>query len=227
MNPHSHPAAASPALGASSGQRAATQRPVIQATPGLVTAAERAFILRQYPATLWFTGFSGAGKTTIAHLFERRLADRKSACFVLDGDAVRGGLCKNLGFSRDDRSENIRRIAEVARLLNDAGLLVICSLISPMRSDRENARTIIGNERFLEVFVEASLRTCEARDPRGLYARARAGEIKEFTGISAPYEQPEGPDIRLRTEEITPAQAVEMMASELVSRGYLKPADGF
>lgn len=166
---------------------------------GKVTPAERERLLRQRAATVWLTGLSGAGKSTLAFELERRLLDRGRACYVLDGDNVRHGLNRDLGFTPADRHENIRRVAEVAHLMNDAGLLVITSFISPYRADRELARQVIGAERFLEVWVQTDLATCEQRDPKGLYAKARAGQLAEFTGISAPYEAPEHAPLAVNT----------------------------
>jgi len=160
---------------------------------GQVTGEERALLLKQRPATLWLTGLSGAGKSTIACALERRLLDGGHAAYVLDGDNVRHGLNRDLGFSPQDRTENIRRIAEVARLLNDAGLIVITAFISPYREDREMARSIIGGDDFLEVHVNTPIQVCEERDPKGFYKLARAGELPAFTGISAPYEPPQDP----------------------------------
>ena len=158
---------------------------------GHVSIREREKLLGHRPVTIWLTGLSGSGKSTLAYELEKRLTDEGHACFVLDGDNIRHGLNRDLGFSADDRSENIRRVAEVAKLFNEAGLIVITSFISPFRADRASAREIIGPDRFAEVFVDASLETCEQRDPKGLYARAREGEIPDFTGISSPYEAPE------------------------------------
>jgi adenylyl-sulfate kinase len=158
---------------------------------GKVSQVEREHLYRQRAATLWLTGLSGAGKSTLAFELERRLLDQGHACYVLDGDNVRHGLNRDLGFSPDDRHENIRRVAEVANLMNDAGLFVITSFISPYRADRELARQLIGENRFLEVWVQTDLATCEQRDPKGLYAKARAGTLPDFTGISAPYEPPQ------------------------------------
>ena len=162
-----------------------------------VTRADRVHFFRQHPATVWFTGLSGAGKSTLAFALEKRMLELGQASYVLDGDNVRHGLNSNLGFSHEDRTENIRRIAEVARLMNDAGLIVITAFISPYREDREVARRIIGAENFLEVHVSTPLTVCEERDPKGMYKRARAGEIREFTGISSPYEPPYDPVLSL------------------------------
>jgi bifunctional enzyme CysN/CysC len=166
---------------------------------GKVDSAERAGILGQQPVTVWLTGLPSFGKSTIAHALERELIDAGRACYVLDGDNLRHGLNRNLGFTPEDRKENIRRVAETARLMNDAGLIAIAALISPYREDRAAARRIIGLDRFIEVHVSADLATCERRDPKGLYAKARRGEVPEFTGVSAPYEVPDAPAMVLDT----------------------------
>ena len=179
---------------------------------GQVSPADRAALLGQQPRTLWLTGLSAAGKSTLAFALERALHDRGRACTVLDGDNVRHGLNRNLGFSPADRRENIRRIAEVARLMNDAGLIVITAFISPWRADRAAARAIIGADRFLEVYVSTPLAVCEARDPKGFYGQARRGELLEFTGVSSPYEAPEEADLTLDTAQLSQAGAVEQLA---------------
>lgn len=166
---------------------------------GQVTQGLRAALLAQQPLTLWLTGLSASGKSTLAYALERALVDLGRACYVLDGDNVRHGLNRDLGFSESDRSENVRRVAEVARLMNDAGLIVITAFISPMIADRKIARTIIGEEHFREVYVSTPLATCEKRDPKGLYAKARNGHIPEFTGVSADYEPPPKPDLVINT----------------------------
>jgi adenylylsulfate kinase len=163
-----------------------------------VTFIERQKILNQLPMTIWLTGLSGAGKSTLAFLLERQLIAKGHACYVLDGDNVRHGLNRDLGFSDIDRTENIRRIAEVARLMNAAGLIVITAFISPLRSDREMAKTIIG-EAYREIFVSTAIEVCESRDPKGLYQKARQGLVKDFTGVSAPYETPINPSLILDT----------------------------
>jgi len=175
---------------------------------GHVRAAERAALLGQQPFTVWLTGLSAAGKTTLAFALERELFARGRACYVLDGDNVRHGLNRNLGFSPADRSENIRRIAEVARLMNDAGLIVVTALISPRRADRAAARQIIGEASFVEVHVSTPLAVCEARDPKGFYRQARRGELAEFTGVSSPYEAPERADLSIDTAQLSLADAV-------------------
>ena len=164
-----------------------------------VTVIERARLLHQSPITVWLTGLSGSGKSTLAFELERRLHQLEHACYVLDGDIIRHDLNRDLGFTPADRTENIRRVAEVARMFNDAGLIVITAFIAPYAKDREAARDIIGAERFLETYLTADLETCERRDPKGLYAKARAGQIADFTGISAPYEVPANPALALDT----------------------------
>lgn len=161
--------------------------------------------------TIWLTGLSGAGKTTLAQALHQQLQASGRASVVLDGDALRVGLCKGLGFSEADRSENIRRAAEVARLMNSAGLVVICALISPMAADRAMARDIIGAQLFREVHVATSLAVCEQRDPKGLYRRARSGALPSFTGVSAPYEVPAAPALRIDTLELPVAEAVQRL----------------
>ena len=189
---------------------------------GLVASDDRARVLGQQPVTLWLTGLSGSGKSTLAYALEKRLMEEGHACFVLDGDNVRHGLNRDLGFSPDDRAENIRRVAEVSRLFNEAGLIVITSFISPFRSDRGAARDTIGEERFIEVYVDAPLAVCEARDPKGLYRKARAGEIPEFTGISSPYEPPDDPELRLEAGDLSIDEMVSRVLALLNDRGVVK-----
>jgi adenylyl-sulfate kinase len=166
---------------------------------GHVSSEDRARLLGQKPATVWLTGLSGAGKSTLAYALEKHLWMEGRACYVLDGDNVRHGLNRDLGFSHEDRTENIRRVAEVARLMNDAGLIVITAFISPYHDDRSIARAAVGEGRFVEVYLSTPLDVCEARDPKGFYKRARAGNLPGYTGISAPYEIPENPGITLDT----------------------------
>ena len=166
------------------------------------------WLLRQNSRVIWLTGLSGAGKTTIARQFEIELNKRGYLTQILDGDNVRTGINNNLGFSEDDRFENIRRIAEVSKLFLDCGIICINSFISPTKKIRQMARDIIGNENFIEVYVNASLAVCEKRDTKGLYQKARAGEIRNFTGIDAPFEPPEHPDIELKTDTPTIAESV-------------------
>ncbi len=162
-----------------------------------VGVSERIKLYKQRPLTLWLTGYSGAGKSTLAFALENHLVELGHAVYVLDGDNVRHGLNRDLGFSHDDRTENIRRVAEVANLFNDAGIIVITAFISPYRADRQIARSIIGERRFIESWLSTDLTICEQRDPKGLYVKARAGKIAEFTGISAPYEAPESPELTI------------------------------
>lgn len=193
----------------------------IMAHAGQVTLEDRARLLRQRPATVWLTGLSGSGKSSLAYALEARLIELGHPCMVLDGDNMRHGLNRDLGFSQEDRSENIRRVAEVARLMNEAGLIVITAFISPYAADRDMAREIIGAERFLECFVDTPLEECERRDPKGLYAKARAGLIPDFTGVSAPYEAPSQPDARLNTMEKDVPVLVAELLQLLESRGFL------
>ncbi len=166
-----------------------------------VEAPERVRLLRQEPRTVWLTGLSGAGKSTLAFALERHLVAAGRLAFVLDGDNIRHGLNRDLGFSHDDRTENIRRVAEVAKLMNDAGLIVITAFISPYRDDRAMARAIIGADRFVETYVATNLQVCEARDPKGMYKKARAGTIADFTGIGAPYQAPQA-GLRIDTDGV-------------------------
>ncbi|MCC7299721.1 MAG: sulfate adenylyltransferase subunit CysN [Verrucomicrobia bacterium] len=201
----------------------ATSLPVsrnIVKTDSLVSVEDRCKLLNQKAATLWLTGFSGSGKSTIARQLERELVDMGHACYILDGDNIRHGLNRDLGFSMEDRTENIRRIAEVARLFNDAGIIVITAFISPYRADRAAARQVIG-EGFVEVFVDTPLAVCEQRDPKGLYKKARAGEIPQFTGITDPYEAPEKPELTLTTAELSAEQSVDRIIEKLRAGGII------
>ena len=188
---------------------------------GQVTRKDREKVLGQRGVTLWLTGLSGSGKSTVAVAAEQALVQRGRLAYVLDGDNVRHGLNKNLGFSPEDRTENIRRIAEVAKLFTDSGVIVLTSFISPYRADRDAARAIFGEGDFVEVFVSTSLETCEARDPKGLYKKARAGQIPEFTGISAPYEAPERPELVLDTGKLAVPESVAALIRYLEGKGYL------
>jgi len=170
---------------------------------------------------LWFTGLSGAGKSSLAHAVEEKLHSMGCKTYVLDGDNVRHGLCGDLSFSIADRKENIRRIAEVAKLMMEAGVIVLTAFISPFRQDRELARKIFPHGEFLEIFCDCSLQICEQRDVKGLYKKARAGEIKEFTGISSPYEVPLKPELRLNTGEESIEQCVHRVVELLQSRAIL------
>jgi len=190
---------------------------------GHVTRQDRERLLGQRGATIWLTGLSGSGKSTIAVAAERELLARGRVAYVLDGDNVRHGLNKNLGFSPADRTENIRRIAEVAKLFTDAGVIVLTSFISPYRADRDAARALFAPGDFVEVHVAASVETCEGRDVKGLYQKARRGEIPEFTGISAPYEAPERPELVLDTNRQTLEESVGQLLGHLEKQGYLAP----
>jgi adenylylsulfate kinase len=188
---------------------------------GHVTRADRERRLGQRGVTVWLTGLSGSGKSTIAVAAEGALLEQGRLAYVLDGDNVRHGLNKNLGFSPEDRTENIRRIGEVAKLFTDAGVIALTSFISPYRADRDAVRAIMAPGDFVEVFVDASLETCEGRDVKGLYQKARAGEIPEFTGISAPYEAPEKPELVLDTNRQTVEESAGRLIGHLEEKGYL------
>jgi len=188
---------------------------------GHVTREDREKLLGQRGATIWLTGLSGSGKSTIAVAAEKELLAMGRVAYVLDGDNIRHGLNANLGFSPEDRTENIRRIGEVAKLFTDAGVLVLTSFISPYRADRDAVRGKMGEGDFVEVYVAASLETCESRDVKGLYQKARAGKIPEFTGISAPYEEPRSPELVLDTNEQTVEESVTALVGYLRDQGYL------
>lgn len=176
---------------------------------------------KQRPCILWFTGLSGAGKSTTAETLEKYLKENGYRACFLDGDVIRRGLSRDLGFTEADRRENIRRVGEVARLFVDAGMIVLAAFISPFREDRDMLRKMMNPGEFIEVFVDTPLAVCEQRDPKGLYKRARNGEIKHFTGVSDPYEAPENPEIRINTESETPEQITTRLATELRNRGIL------
>ena len=186
-----------------------------------VSRAARARITRQRPCIVWFTGLSGAGKSTIANLVERKLHAAGRLTYLLDGDNVRHGLNKDLGFTEQDRVENIRRVAEVAKLMVDAGLIVLVSFISPFRAERRAARALVNEGEFFEVFVDTPLAEAERRDVKGLYKKARRGELKNFTGIDSPYEPPEAPEIRIETTAASAEQAAEQIEAHLKARGVL------
>ena len=191
---------------------------------GVVSRHDRERLLGQRGAVVWFTGLSGSGKSSIARAVEERLHQDHRLAYVLDGDNIRHGLCQDLGFSPADRTENIRRIGHVAALFADAGVIVLVAFISPYRRDRAQVRDLVGRD-FLEVHVDAPLDVCEARDSKGLYRKARAGQIAEFTGITAPYEPPPHPDLHLRTSAFTIAESVAAVHALLQQRGCLaKPA---
>jgi bifunctional enzyme CysN/CysC len=180
----------------------------------------------QKPCVLWLTGLSGAGKSTIANLVERKLHALGRHSYLLDGDNVRHGLNKDLGFTDADRVENIRRVAEVAKLMVDAGLIVIVAFISPFANERRMARALVDSDEFFEIFVDAPLALAEQRDPKGLYRKARQGELKNFTGIDSAYERPESPDLRLDTSALSPEEAADSVLSFLQQRGALAATRG-
>ncbi|MEQ9544788.1 MAG: adenylyl-sulfate kinase [Marinobacter sp.] len=188
-----------------------------------ITRAERSVNKNQKPCLLWFTGLSGSGKSTIANALDVALHSRGYHTFLMDGDNVRHGLCKDLGFSDEDRVENIRRIGEVSKLFADAGLIVLSAFISPFTSDRRMVRNLFPAGEFIEVFMETPLDTCEQRDPKGLYEKARAGQIKNFTGIDSPYEAPEYPEVRLDTSTLSVDQCVETLIGYLLERELISP----
>jgi bifunctional enzyme CysN/CysC len=186
-----------------------------------VDKRSRSAINSHNPAVVWFTGLSGAGKSTVANLVERRLHAAGARTYLLDGDNLRHGLNKDLGFTVPDRIENIRRVAEVARLMVDAGLIVLVSCISPFRDARWMARSMVEDGEFCEVFIDAPLEVAERRDPKGLYRKARAGELVNFTGIDSPYEAPDSPEVHIGTTAIAPAAAAEMVIARLCEMGVL------
>lgn len=189
---------------------------------GVVAPAQRSELLGHGAACLWFTGLSGSGKSTLARAVEAALIERGALAYVLDGDNLRLGLNADLGFAAEDRRENIRRVRELAGLFVDSGLILLTAFISPYRADRDEARTRLG-ERFHEIHVDPGLGVCEARDPKGLYQRARAGEIADFTGISAPYEAPEAPELRVDTGSQDLARSVDQVLAYLEHAGVVSP----
>ncbi|MDE0018367.1 adenylyl-sulfate kinase [Candidatus Poribacteria bacterium] len=186
-----------------------------------VTAEDREKLLNQKGCVIWFTGLSGSGKSTLANAVEQVLHQQRHHTYVLDGDNVRHGLNKNLGFSPEDREENIRRVGEVAKLFSDAGTIVMTAFISPYCADRDQARALIAEDRFVEVFVDCPLNVCEERDTKGLYKKARAGEIKEFTGISAPYEPPLNPEVTVNTAALSIEECAQAVVETLVKAGLV------
>ncbi len=183
----------------------------------LVNQQDRNRMNKHKSGVIWFTGYPASGKSTIAHHVEKELFDRGVRCYVLDGDNVRHGINSNLGFSREDRRENLRRIAELAKLFVDAGLVVLTAFVSPYREDRAFVQQTVGPENFFEVHVKCSIETCEKRDPKGQYKKAKAGTLKEYTGVSSPYEAPEDPELVLDTEELDVEGSVKKVL-ELLDR---------
>jgi len=194
----------------------------IQRHDGAVSRQDRERLLGQRGAVVWFTGLSGSGKSTVARALEERLVADGRLVYVLDGDNIRHGLCADLDFSPEARTENIRRIGHVAALLVDAGAIVLTAFISPYRSDRAQVRELLGGD-FVEVWVDAAIDVCEARDPKGLYKKARAGEIPEFTGVSSPYEAPEDAELRLDTGSQSLQESVAVAYDMMSRRGLLAP----
>jgi adenylylsulfate kinase len=190
---------------------------------GEVSREDRNELLKQKGATLWFTGLSGSGKSTVAVALEKALMEQGHLCYRLDGDNIRLGINKNLGFSAEDRAENIRRIGEIAKLFVDTGVIALSSFVSPYRVDRDGVRALHkeGGMDFIEVFVDVPLEVAEERDPKGLYKKARAGEIKNFTGIDDPYEAPTEPEIVLNSHEMSLEEEVEVLLAALKERGII------
>lgn len=182
-----------------------------------VSTEQRSSLLKQQPRLIWFTGLSGSGKSTLAVQLEAQLYLRGFKTYLLDGDNIRSGLNKDLSFTDADRVENIRRIGEVSALLLDAGVIVLSAFISPFKSDREQVRKIVGEDKYIEVFVDTPIELCEQRDVKGLYKGARAGEVKNFTGIDSPYERPENPDLIIKTDQLSIDQSVEKLIA------YIQP----
>lgn len=189
-----------------------------------VTRERRALRNGHRSTIVWFTGFSGAGKSTLAHAVEEQLHQQGCATFVLDGDNVRHGLCADLGFSDEDRSENIRRVGEVAKVFVEAGVLVLTAFISPFQADRARVRALVPPGDFMEVYCRCPLAVCETRDVKGLYKRARAGDIPEFTGISSPYEEPADADLVVDTDQLNLEQSAALVLDLLRARGIIAPA---
>ncbi|NOR15426.1 MAG: adenylyl-sulfate kinase [Candidatus Aminicenantes bacterium] len=192
---------------------------------GTIDKAARERLLGQKGVVLWFTGLSGSGKSTLAGAVEERLFERGHLCMLLDGDNIRHGLNKNLGFSPEDREENIRRIGEVAKLFADTGLVAMTAFISPYRKDRDDARSLLEEGKFVEIFVKVPLDIAEERDPKGLYKKARAGEIKEFTGISAPYEEPLQAELTIDTGELSLEDSANVVIQYLEKKGIVRAAE--
>ncbi len=188
---------------------------------GKITKEDRAKLLNQKGVTIWLTGLSGSGKSTIAVELEHALIENKHQAYILDGDNIRHGLNKNLGFSPEDRTENIRRIGEVAKLFTEANIITIAAFVSPYREDRDNVRKLMGHGGFIEIYVKCSLEVCEERDTKGLYKKARAGEVKDFTGISAPYEEPLNPELTIDSSKLSVEEATRTILDYLEASGYV------
>ncbi len=199
-----------------------TPNPNIVYHAHIVTKKGRSSMKQQRPCILWFTGLSGSGKSTIANAVESKLAELKKHTYLLDGDNIRMGLNKGLGFSNEDRIENIRRIGEVSKLFVDAGTIVLTAFISPFQKERDAVRSLVDNGEFIEVFIDTPLEVCESRDPKGLYKKARTGEIPNFTGISSPYEAPVKPEIHILNDKITVEDVTIQIIDYLKDKGYFK-----
>ncbi|MGR5146640.1 adenylyl-sulfate kinase [Photobacterium alginatilyticum] len=187
----------------------------------VISQEARAAQKNQKPVILWFTGLSGSGKSTIANAVEKKLFDKKCHSYLLDGDNVRHGLNKDLSFSDLERIENIRRIGEVSKLFVDSGLIVLTAFISPFIGDRQLVRELVNNDEFVEVYIDTPLEVCESRDPKGLYKKARAGEIKNFTGIDSSYEAPISPEVHVKTAELSIEECAGQVVSYLAEKGYI------
>ena len=188
---------------------------------GKITKEDRAKLLNQKGAAIWLTGLSGSGKSTIAVELEHALIENKHQAYILDGDNIRHGLNKNLGFSPEDRTENIRRIGEVAKLFTEANIITIAAFVSPYREDRDNIRRLLNQGEFVEIYVKCSLEVCEARDTKGLYKKARAGEVKDFTGISAPYEEPLNPELTIDSSRLSVEGSARVILHYLEEKGHV------
>ena len=188
---------------------------------GKITKDDRTKLLNQKGATIWLTGLSGSGKSTIAVELEHALIENKHQAYILDGDNIRHGLNKNLGFSPEDRTENIRRIGEVAKLFTEANIITIAAFVSPYREDRDNVRKLLGHGEFVEIYVKCSIEVCETRDTKGLYKKARAGEVKDFTGISAPYEEPLNPELTIDSSMLSVEESTRSILNYLEVKGYV------
>jgi adenylylsulfate kinase len=188
---------------------------------GKITKEDRVKLLNQKGVTIWLTGLSGSGKSTIAVELEHALIENRHQAYILDGDNIRHGLNKNLGFSPEDRTENIRRIGEVAKLFTDASIITIAAFISPYRKDRDAVRKLLNEGEFIEVYIECPLDVCEERDTKGLYKKARADEVKDFTGISAPYEEPLNPELTIDSSKLTVEESTRTILNYLEEKGYV------
>ena len=188
---------------------------------GKITKEDRVTLLNQKGTTIWLTGLSGSGKSTIAVELEHALIENRHQAYILDGDNIRHGLNKNLGFSPEDRTENIRRIGEVAKLFTEANIITIAAFVSPYREDRDNVRKLLGHGEFVEIYVNCSLEVCETRDTKGLYKKARAGEVKDFTGISAPYEEPLNPELKIDSSKLSVEESTREILNYLEEKGHV------